>query len=300
MEFQEMSATHYHNPVIQRYLADPFILSADGWHYLYASWETTDGRCLPIWKSRDLAAWEFVRGAVARGETGAWNRRNFWAPEVLFHEGSYWLYYTASPDGTPENTGNRVGLAVSNSPEGPFEDAGVAVPYSSLDGSPFRDTDGSLWLYYTCEFGNANGQTPGRIYVDRLLAPNRIAGEPREIMGLREWQEGACVLRREGRYYLFYSLGGWKSDEYRVAWAVGDSPAGPFSEQPGLLLQSTPQVKGPGHHNFFSGPGGRDWIVYHGWDPAFTARYPRVDPLVWTDGRPSTPGPTSIPQRLPC
>ena len=187
-----MRAATYCNPIINRYLADPFILPAGGWFYLYATGRGDDGRFLPLWRSRDLASWEFVRGAVARGAPGAWNRRNFWAPEVLVHQERYWLYYTASPDETPDNTGNRVGLAVSDSPAGPFENLGVLVPHASLDGSPFRDADGSLWLYYTAE-----------------------------------------------------------------------------------------------------------WTVYHGWDPDFTARYPRIDPVYWREGRPQTPGPTSSPQPLP-
>jgi beta-xylosidase len=118
-------------------------------------------------------------------------------------------------------------------------------------------------------------------------------------MGLHAWQEGPCVLLRGGRYHLFYSLGSWEKDDYRVAWAVGGSPAGPFEEGPGALLESTADVKGPGHNNVFRSSDGSDWIVYHGWDPGFTARYPRIAPLHWKDGRPETPGPSSTPQPLP-
>ena len=215
------------------------------------------------------------------------------------HDERYWLYYTAMPDGTEGNTGNRVGLAVANAPAGPFEDLGVVVPHAAIDGSPFLDADGSLWLYFAGEFGNDRGLAQGRIYADRLLAPDRVAGEPVEVMGRHKGQEGPCLLLRDGRYYLFYSLGSWGKDDYRVAWAVGDSPAGPFEEGPGFLLESTADVKGPGHHNFFRGPDGKDWVIYHGWDPAFTARYPRIDPVHWRDGRPGTLGPTSTPQPLP-
>ncbi|MCD6416985.1 MAG: family 43 glycosylhydrolase, partial [Planctomycetes bacterium] len=189
-------------------------------------------------------------------------------------------------------------LAVSDSPAGPFENLGVLVPHASLDGSPFRDADGSLWLYYTAEFGAAGGLVPGRIYVDRLLEPSRVAGEPQEIVGRHKWQEGACVLARDGRCHLFYSIGSWGKSDYRVRWAVSDSPEGPFDEQPGAFLKSTDAVKGPGHHNFFTTPDGAEWTVYHGWDPDFTARYPRIDPVYWREGRPQTPGPTSSPQLL--
>lgn len=294
------SGKTYCNPIIPKYLADPFILRAGGEYYLYATGRAEDGRFLPIWRSADLVNWSFVRGAVAIGEPGAWNRRNFWAPEVLAAaDGRFYLYYTAMPDGTPGNTGNRVGLAVASSPAGPFADRGVVVPHASLDGSPFLDARGATWLFYVAENGCGGGFVAGRIYVDRLLAPDRVAGRPREIVGKHTWQEGPCALFRDGRYWLFYSTGAWGNASYGVRWAVGDSPEGPFTESPDMLMATTDAVKGPGHHNFFRGPDGADWIIYHGWDPAHTARYPRIDPLRWQGGRPTTPGPTASPQPLP-
>jgi beta-xylosidase len=97
---------------------------------------------------------------------------------------------------------------------------------------------------------------------------------------------------------LFYSTGSWGKPDYGVRWSVGESPLGPFVEQPDVLLASTREVKGPGHHNFFTGLDGDDWIVYHGWDPAMTRRMTRIDRLIWRDGRPTTDGPTSTPQRM--
>jgi beta-xylosidase len=288
----------YCNPIIDSNLADPFILRSKGNYYLFATGSASDGHNLPIYRSSDLINWQFVRGAVARGLKDSWNRRNFWAPEVIEINGQFCLYYTASTDNTPNNTGNRVGLAVSDNPEGPYEDRGVVIPHASLDGSPFRDVDGTLYLYYTIENGNSDGLIAGRIYVDKLLSSNQVSGNPILLISHHKWQEGPCVLLRNGRYYLTYSTGGWASDKYEVHWAVGTSPTGPFKEQPGTLLKSTEYVKGPGHHNFFIGPGGYDWVVYHGWDPKFTARYPRIDPLIISKKGLSTTGPTSTPQSI--
>lgn len=288
------------NPVIDGYLADPFILRADDRWWLIATGKAPDGRCLPIWSSRDLVHWEFVRGAVAVGAAGSWNRRNFWAPEILHHDGHYWLYYTGSCDGTPENTGNRLGVAVSDRPDGPYEDCGVLVDHASLDGSPYRAADGSLWLYYVIERGSASGHEAGRIWVDRLVSTTQVADRPRMLVGQHGWQEGPVVFPRpDGRLLLTYSLGGWTDDTYRVVQALGDAPDGPFIEQPGTIMRSSAAVKGPGHHNFFPGPDGRPWLVYHGWDPAMQARYPRIDPLVLgADGLLASAAPSSGPQRI--
>ena len=110
----------YSNPIVDRYLADPFILHRPPWYYMYSTGRALDGRFIQIYRSTDLVTWELVRGAVTRGGENAWNRKNFWAPEVMEIDGLYHLYYTASTEGTPANTGNRVGLAVSDSPGGPF------------------------------------------------------------------------------------------------------------------------------------------------------------------------------------
>jgi beta-xylosidase len=288
----------YCNPIVDRNLADPFILRSGGDYYLFATGKAPDGRFLPIYRSRDLADWDFVSGAVERGRPGAWNRRNFWAPEVLEHEGRFCLYYTASADGTPENTGNRVGLAVSDRAEGPYEDVGVVVPDASLDGSPFRDSDGRLYMYYTIEHGSSAGLVAGRIYVDEMVSPKGVRGKPKLLVSSYEWQEGPCVVMRGGTYLLSFSTGNWRDSSYTVRWALGDSPTGPFEEQPGALLESTEAVKGPGHHNVFADDSRNDWIVYHGWDPEFKARYPRMDLLMIRPDRMWTPGPTSEPQEV--
>ncbi|PCJ52385.1 MAG: hypothetical protein COA79_23835 [Planctomycetota bacterium] len=283
----------YQNPIIDAYLADPYIFVADDFYYLVASGKAMDTRYLPIYRSSDLVKWEFIRGAVSFGKEGAWNRKNFWAPEVTQIDGKFYLYYTASDGIAPKNTGNRVGLAVSDAPDGPYEDLGVVVSNASLDGSPFRDIDGTLYLYYTVEYGNSDGLVAGQIYVDQLITPQEVAGKPKLIMGDYPWQEGPCVLYSNESYYLTFSLGSWGKGDYEVHWSVSDSSFGPFLKEPNPLLSSTDSVKGPGHHNFFVDKSGKNWIVYHGWDNDFTARYPRIDPLIIGDKNISTIGPTS-------
>ncbi|MCG3180602.1 MAG: Extracellular endo-alpha-(1-_5)-L-arabinanase 1 [Phycisphaerae bacterium] len=275
------------SPIIPRNLPDPFVLAGGQGYYLFATGQADDGRRLPIWFSRDLRNWRFVRGAVTAGEPGAWNRRNFWAPEVLVREGRYWLYYTAMPDDTPGNTGNRVGLAVADRPEGPYEDCGVVVPHASLDGSPFVDTDGSAWLFYTAEFRTAaDSMTPGRVYVDRLIEPGRVAGEPAELLGAHEWQEGPVCIRRDGRYLLLFSLGNWGDATYRVCWASSDGLGGPFVESPQPLLVGDDIQIGPGHCNVFAADGAT-WLVYHAWTPDRAAgRQPCIRRLDWVGGCP--------------
>ncbi len=267
-------------PILDRYAADPFILrTAEGW-WLYASHGAQDGRRIPIYHSTDLESWTFVRGAVAPGpEPTSWNRRNFWAPEVIEMEGHYYLYYTAMPDGTPRNEGNRIGLAVAPHPAGPFEDRGVVVPHGTIDGSPYLHRDGTLWLYFTVEHGNSLGLKAGSLGVQRLVTPGEVDPTPRILIDRHTWQEGPCILPAGDRLFLLFSTGSWENETYAITWATGDAPDGPFQESDQYLLRSTETMKGPGHCNVFPGPAGDPWLVYHAWDPAHTARYPRIRPL---------------------
>lgn len=266
--------------ILDRAGADPFILrSAEGW-WLFTSHEAPDGRFLPVYHSMDLERWSFVRGAVASGSRpDAWNRRNFWAPEAAFIDGLYHLYYTAMPDGTPENHGNRVGLAVADHPAGPYEDRGVVIPHGSIDGSPYRHSDGSWWLYFTVEHANSLGLPAGQLGVHRLTAPNRVDVAPRILLDRHTWQEGPCILPMDGQLLLLYSTGDWRDGSYAVCTALGTAPDGPFFPGQEGILATAGNLIGPGHCNVFPGTDGRPWLVYHAWDLAHTARYPYISSL---------------------
>ncbi len=283
------------NPIIDASAADPFILKAKGRYWLYATGKKDGNRHIPIWSSDNLIDWQFERHAV---EEGSWNKFNFWAPEVLFYDSRYWIYYTAKTERDDKNHSNRLGLAVSDKPGGPFEDVGVIIDHAALDGSPFLDDDGQLWLYYVTEHGNTRGHAAGKIWVDKLIDPQNVADEAVCLIDEHEWQEGPVVFKQaDGRYRLTYSLGAWTDDTYRVAQAVSDKPNGPFIESDVIIMKSTDEVKGPGHHNLFIGPDKERWIIYHGWDVAMTTRYPRIDRLYTAaDGTLSSNAPTSTEQ----
>ena len=72
------------------------------------------------------------------------------------------------------------------------------------------------------------------------------------------------MAKRKGRYYLMWSEGSWVGPDYRVAYAVSDSPTGPFKSM-GVILKQDPDVAtGAGHHSVVQIPGTDDWyIVYH-------------------------------------
>ena len=76
--------------------------------------------------------------------------------------------------------------------------------------------------------------------------------------------EGLFMLKRNGKYYFMWSEGGWTGPNYAVAYAIADSPMGPFNRI-GRILQQDPEVaKGAGHHSVIQVPGKDEYyIVYH-------------------------------------
>jgi beta-xylosidase len=288
----------YTNPIIDKYLADPCMMYDNGYYYLFATGRAEDGRFIPIHRTRDFVNWEFIRGAVKRGCETDWNFKHFWAPEVIRLNGKWHLYYTASPKESPRNSGNRVGLAVADSIAGPYQDFGVIVTHASIDGHVFMDTDSTLYIFYTIEHLNEDGLTAGQIYQDRMLSPTEVAGDPVPIISLHPWQEGPFLQHRFNKYFLTYSCGAWTDQTYHLRYAIGASPRGPFIEQPDTILASNEMVKGPGHHFMYRDRNGKDWIIYHGWDTAYKARYPRIDRIYFDENSITSDGPTYTEQRL--
>jgi beta-xylosidase len=269
----------YQNPIIDEYLADPCVIYEDEYYYLFATGKAQDGRGIQIYKSSDLVNWQRLAGAVEPGETEDWNWKHFWAPEVIKIDNKFYLYYTASPEYSPDNSGNRVGAAVADNVEGPYKNFGVVIPHASIDGHPFIDNDGQMYMYYTIEHGNKDGLTAGQIYMDKMTSFTSVEGKPVKIFDKYRWQEGPFVQHIDNTYMLTFSEGGWGGDTYKVLYAVSDSPYGPFKEKENIIIKTNEMVKGPGHHSLFKDKNGHDWIVYHGWDPEFKARYPRIDPI---------------------
>lgn len=80
----------------------------------------------------------------------------------------------------------------------------------------------------------------------------------------QNYVEGPMMFIRNGKYYFMWSEGGWTGPDYSVAYAVADSPFGPF-ERVGKVLQQDPNIAtGAGHHSVMQVPGKDQWyIVYH-------------------------------------
>jgi GH43 family beta-xylosidase len=302
----------YRNPVIglaETETADPYVLKHNGEYYLY-----TSGDPIVAWHSRDLVRWTRI-GPVLRSTAGAWNEADVWAPEVIYRNGKFLMYYTASRKSSDWRVGEmarRVGLAVSDSPRGPFVDAGKPVlPGWAIDGNVLQHpVSGQDYMFYSFL---QEPQHPGAgIAVDKMLSWDRSAGQPLTVTegsvawedkdadpfngSLRYTNEGPTTLFRHGKFYCLYSGGSWDLPTYSVAYAVAPRIEGPWTKVDPPILRSTPWVDGPGHNALVKAPNNVDDIhFYHARlqpyvDPG--NRVPFADRLFWNGDRPWTPPPT--------
>lgn len=136
-------------------MGDPFILHAsDGKYYLYG----TGGGAkhgFATYSSKNLVDWTY-EGQVYFGKTDrSWCIGAFWAPEVYEYRGKYYMFYSAQWRRNPTNEKEnfRIGVAVADSPTGPFKDLmnrPIFDPgYPIIDANVFFDEDGKIYLYYS-------------------------------------------------------------------------------------------------------------------------------------------------------
>ncbi len=220
---------------------------------------------LDAFSSKDLVHWE-KHPHVLDVKDISWAGYAIWAPSITKKGGKYYLFFGANDIQNNQQPGG-IGVAVADRPEGPYKDL-LGKPLVSqfyndaqpIDQFAFRDTDGQYYLIYGgwrhCNIGKLKEDFTGFIpFPDGTLFKS-ITPE--------KYVEGPFMLVRKGKYYLMWSEGGWTGPDYSVAYAIGDSPFGPF-KRIGKILQQDPAIAtGAGHHSVIHLPGTDDWyIVYH-------------------------------------
>jgi beta-xylosidase len=268
----------YQNPLPIQNIGDPFVLRASDGSYICYATSAPDG--FKAWTSPDLVHWQ-PAGYVYTRRPDSWGVADFWAPEVVFHQGKYVMHYSAR---WGENQSLRLGVALADSPLGPFTDAFnrpmFDLGFATIDGHVFFDDDGHIYLYYSrdCSENIVDGIHESDLYVAEL-APDLLSlksepilitrpEQPWEIRSGNEWRwnEGPFLLKHAGRYYLMYSANFFASRDYAVGYAVAERPTGPFvkSTHNPVLASPSPEISGPGHNSVTTTPDGKTlMIVYH-------------------------------------
>ncbi len=215
--------------------------------------------------SHDLITWE-KHSHVLDIINVSWASYSLWAPSIIFANNKYYLFFSANDIQSNEEYGG-IGVAVSDRPEGPFVDA-LGKPLidkfrngaQPIDQFIFRDSDGSYYLYY----GGWKHCNVVKLSKDLLKVIPFEDGTLYKEITPENYVEGPFMIKRKGKYYLMWSEGGWGGPNYSVAYAMGDSPLGPFKRIEKILKQDSAIATGAGHHSVINIPNTDEYyIVYH-------------------------------------
>lgn len=219
---------------------------------------------LDAFSSKDLVTWT-KHPHVLDIENVKWAAYSVWAPSITKKDNKYYLFFGAN-DIQNDNQPGGIGIAVSDNPAGPFKDY-LGHPLVNkfynhaqpIDQFVFKDTDGQYYLIYGgwkhCNIGKLNKDFTGFVPFDN--------GELFKSITPENYVEGSFMIVRKNKYYLMWSEGDWTGPDYSVAYAMSDSPMGPFKRIGKILQQDAAIATGAGHHSVINIPNTDDWYIFY-------------------------------------
>ncbi len=270
----QVSAVANHNPVLAGYYADPDIIYSHqtGKFYLYPTsdgFNGWSGTYFKAFSSPDLVHWTDEGVILDLPKDVDWAMGNAWAPCIIEKEvgnGYRYFYYFC---GGKESGEKAIGVAMAESPTGPFKPLdeplidekprGVGGG-QQIDPDVFHDPkSGKDYIYW------GNGYMAGAV-LNRNMASLKKSSI--EVMTPdRTFREGVHVFYRKGIYYFLWSEDDTGSPNYRVRYAVAKKPMGPLTiPEDNLVIarEDAEGIYGTGHNSTIQVPGKDEWyIVYH-------------------------------------
>lgn len=255
------------NPIFEGWYADPEGIIFDDQYWVYPTYSAPyeEQVFMDAYSSPDLVNWTKHERIV---DTSAvkWVKRAMWAPAIVKKDNKYFLFFGGN-DIQNDNEYGGIGVAVADKPEGPFKDH-LGKPLidkfyngaQPIDQFVFQDKDGSYYIYY----GGWKHCNVAKLSDDfKSIVPFEDGTLYKEVTP-ESYVEGPFMFIRDGKYYFMWSEGGWTGPNYSVAYAIADSPFGPF-ERIGTILQQDPEIgRGAGHHSVIYEPkSDKSYIVYH-------------------------------------
>lgn len=195
------------------------IIKVGGLYYVwYSKGKISPGYDATVWyaTSKDGRAWNEQGMALGKGKPGSWEGASIFTPNILVAEDRYWLFYTGTSRTYQKgfNPDSKIGIAVSDSPDGPWERLATNPALSNSDNADKFDShlvddaclitrDGKYWFYYKGrQLGKGPGQTQmGLAIADHPQGPYVRHGANPVIPGNHEvlvWPQGSGVAAMIG------------------------------------------------------------------------------------------------------
>jgi len=254
------------NPIIPGYFADPTVVKQNGTYYIYATIDPWGGDELGVFETKDFV--NFTRHHLNWPTKKACNSPTsnnsmVWAPSVVRGKDKKFYMYVS--------VGSEVWAGVSDQPLGPWKNlkkdntpiiAAKDFPaVHNIDADCFVDDDGNAYLYWGSGFNWINGKCMAvKLKPDMFSFVNK----PVEVTP-SGYFEAPHLIKRNNEYLLMFSEGKAIDETYRIGYAVGKTPFGPFQKGKNSPILSTipgTATIGPGHHTVVT-LGKQDYVLYH-------------------------------------
>lgn len=259
MSFTISAQEMYQNPLITSFggfgIGDPATFRWMGKYYLIASAGPIDVG-LNIYQSEDMVNWTHM-GVCMTDFLSDPAGHDAWAPEVIYYEGSFYLYY-AHPDQNTRVAKFELPLnEKAKYPIGPFETISrnlLPTAVNDIDASVFRDNDGELYLYYSSHSG---------INYQKLLSPVKDDQEREYNLSScyvstsngSTWTEGPTMNYVNGTYYMTYCGNDLMRPDYQIHAGKGNSPREIYAQNNNpIIMNTTGEWTGTGHNHWVLGP----------------------------------------------
>ena len=242
------------------FFGDPFIMLHDGVYYAYG---TTWAEGIEVYTSDDLVTWQTVpHRRLALDKKDAYGNKWFWAPEVYYIQGKFYMYYSGD---------EHICVAVSDSPLGPFRQQKHKPMIDSekcIDNTLFIDDDGKPYLFFDRFNDGLNiwvaelKENLTEVKMETLQKCVNVSQPWEEV--LPRVNEGTFVLKRNGIYYMTYSANGYTSPFYGIGVATATNVYGPWTKyDKNPIYQNVGDLVGIGHSAMFTDKEGKLRIVFH-------------------------------------
>ncbi|WP_269235468.1 glycoside hydrolase family 43 protein [Flavobacterium flavigenum] len=255
------------NPIFKGWYADPEGIIFDKTYWVYPTFSARyeDQVFLDAFSSKDLVHW-IKHPRILDTTAVKWAKKAIWAPSVIKNKNKYFLFFGANDIQSDKERGG-IGIAVASKPQGPYKDY-LGKPLvdkfyngaQPIDQFVFKDKDGQYYLIYGgwkhCNIAKLKPDFTGFVPFEDKTVFKEITPE--------NYVEGPFMFIRNNKYYFMWSEGGWTGPDYCVAYAVADSPLGPFKRIGKILEQDSKIANGAGHHSVIKHPDSDVYyIVYH-------------------------------------
>ncbi len=255
------------NPLFPGWYADPEATIFNNRYWIFPTYSAPYEKQVFIdaFSSPDLVFWT-KHSHILDTASVKWAHKAMWAPAIIEKEGLYFLFFSANDIQDDQSEGG-IGIAVAKQPEGPYRDY-LGKPLldkfhngaQPIDQFVFRDIDDQYYMIYGgwrhCNITRLNDDFTDFLPFEDGTIFKEITPEG--------YVEGPVMFYRNEKYYFMWSEGGWTGPDYRVAYAIADSPLGPFERIDTILEQNMNIANGAGHNSVINIPGTDEWyIVYH-------------------------------------